>query len=59
MGFVTMIRQYLGLEPVQVLEQSRKAESGAQLTWTRCGAFVAHESQTLHTKWHSALDSRA
>ncbi|WP_043440947.1 hypothetical protein [Arthrobacter sp. L77] len=59
MGFFTKIQQYLGLEPAPVFDQYRKAERGAQLTCTRCGAFVAHESQTVHTDWHLALDSRA
>lgn len=59
MGFITKVQQYLGIEPVQVLEHFQKAAHGAQLTCTRCGAFVAHESQTLHAKWHLALDSQA
>lgn len=58
MGFMRKIQQYLGLESVQVLDQYQKVERGAQLACTRCGAFVAHESQSLHTDWHLALDSR-
>lgn len=56
---MTKIQQYLGLNPVQVHAHFQNAERGAQLTCTRCGAFVAHESQTLHTKWHLDLDSHS
>jgi hypothetical protein len=59
MGFVARIQQYLGLKPIQVFEQFHAAQRSAQLACTRCGAFVAHESQTLHTNWHRDLDSRA
>ncbi len=59
MGFVAKIQQYLGLEPVLVLEHFQKAERSAQLACARCGAFVAYEGQALHTNWHLDLDSRA
>jgi hypothetical protein len=58
MGLVAKVQQYLGLKPVQVLEDFQKAERSAQLICARCGAFVAHETQTLHTNWHLDLDSR-
>lgn len=58
MGFIAKIQQYLGLMPVEVLEHFQKAERSAQLTCIKCGAFVAHESQTAHTSWHLDLDSR-
>ena len=52
MGFINSIQQYLGIEPVAVLEPFQKAHRNAFLTCTMCGAFVASESQTLHLDWH-------
>lgn len=52
MGFIGKIQRYLGLEPVQVRKSYRRAERAAQLACTRCGAFVAHEHQALHSRWH-------
>jgi len=52
MSFTARIQRYLGLEPVQVHEQYKKAARDAKLTCTKCGAFVAHENQAMHTRWH-------
>ena len=52
MGFINSIQQYLGIEPVAVLEPFQKARRNAFLTCNTCGAFVASESQTLHLDWH-------
>lgn len=53
------IQLYLGVDPVQVEEQYRKAARDAQITCTRCGAFVAHENQQLHQRWHYELAREA
>lgn len=55
MSLMASIQRFLGVDPVKMDDQFQKAERGAQITCTRCGVFVSHESQDLHKRWHQDL----
>ena len=57
MGILKRVQQYLGLDPVRVLDDYEPAERSAHLTCQRCGAFVSSTGQALHTDWHRAARS--